>query len=207
MRRTLVIGSLLAFAAACSGRAVPTSVTLTPDDLPAVVLQASEAPAGTEYRVKQSGAEGLEKFGRPGEQRTTLSAAGFTGAYRVTVTSDAFVDHPSDPREWSGIDLIEHQAVTLKDAGGAQKIVAYYKQLLVQPNQSPDMEPVAVSGLGEEAYGFAGKIVRVAPAYVLYWRRGNVFSSLTLAGTQDGIDLEVVRRLAGAIDQRIAARA
>lgn len=192
-------------AAACSS--IPTSVTITRDDLPNVVVQATEAPAGTEYRVKQSGAESLEKFGRPGEQRTTLAANGFAGAYRVSISSDAFLDYPSDPRKWTGIDFVENQTVVLNNAGGAQKVLEYYRVITTRPDQSPDMEAFDVSGLGEQAYGFQGHIVTVAPAVVLYWRRGNVFSSLTIAGTEDGLDREVALALARASDQRIAALA
>lgn len=204
LARLLVLVCLIA--SGCSEK-LPTSVTLTPEDMPAVVLQAIEAPPGTEYRVKQSGAENLEKFGRPGEQRTTLAANGFTGAYRVSISSDAFVDHPSDPREWTGMDLVENQMVTLNNAGGARKVLEYYKEILLRPDQSPDMKSVPTPGLGEQSYGFKGHVVTVAPAVVLYWRRGNVFSSLTLVGTEDGVQPADALKLAIAIDARIAASA
>jgi hypothetical protein len=197
---------IVLLASACSER-LPTSVTLTPGDLPNIVVQASEAPEGTEYRVKQSGAESLEKFGRPGEQRTTLAANGFSGAYRVSISSDAFLDYPSDPRKWQGLDFVENQAVTLNNAGGARKVLEYYREITTRPDQSPDMKAFDVTDLGEQAYAFRGKIVGVAPAVVLYWRRGNVFSSLTIAGTEEGIDADIALRLARASDQRIAALA
>lgn len=204
LTRPLVV--LLLLAAGCSEK-LPTSLTLNSADLPSVVLQATEAPPGTEYRVKQSGAESLEKFGRPGEQRTTLAANGFSAAYRVSISTDVFVDHPSDPREWKGVDLVENQMVTLNNAGGARKVLDFYREVILRPDQSPDMSPIDTPGLGEESYGFRGHVVQVAPAIILYWRRGNVFSSLSLIGTEEGIDAQLAMTLALAIDGRIAALA
>lgn len=206
MRR--LIAPVLFLLVACSG-GLPTSVTLRPADLPEVVLQASEAPAGTGYRAKQSRPEDLEKFARPGEQRTTLAAHGFQGAYRVSITSDAYVDYPSDPLEWGGdtVAFVENQAVVLKDAGAAREVLEYYRTFTTGPLQSPDLKPVDAPGLGEQAYGLRGLVVRTAPAIVLYWRRGNVFLSLATFGQESTLSMDVALRLAKAIDDRIAARA
>lgn len=206
MRRLLA--PVLLLSVACTG-GLPTSVKLKPADLPEVVLQAGEAPPGTEYRAAQSRPEDLEKFARPGEQRTTLATHGFQGAYRVSITSDAYVDHPTQPDEWGSetIAFVENQAVVLKDAGAAREVLEYYRTFTTGPEQSPDLKPVDAPGLGEQAYGLRGLVVRTAPSIVLYWRRGNVFLSLATFGQEPTLSMDVALSLAKAIDGRIAARA
>jgi len=170
---------VLVLAAACSS----DPPVFTPADLPRVVLQADDAPAGTRMVADASGERDLDAFARDGAERDGLEQDGFVLGYVVLFAPEAWFD----PNVHVGSDAVSVQVVAgLFEApeGAASSLRRYLGDL--RDRQIESAEDLTVPDLGDEAYGLRG----VAPAdgsplLVYLWRVRNLILVVSGSGPVD----------------------
>jgi len=182
--RRLTLICLLLAAAACGG----SGKAFTAADLPRLLLQPSEAPAGTRYLAAESGPATLEQFPGVDRSRKAFAALGFEGGYvRVFASADQAV-------------TIANGAMVFKDADAASRAVEVQRSVVV-PSVTIGAKPLSVDQLGDEAFAFsftlgpAGK-----PGAIYFFRLGNAMFLVPGGGAVKPSELQAIAR-------RIAARA
>lgn len=169
-------------------------------DLDDIVLQAREAPQGTELRDDASGPYDLEEFW-PSACCLGLQAqfddAGFQTAHVTLLEQPGHSDDPIDTRP--GWEQVNSSAVLfLTDEGAAEGMDAW-----VDYYRAPVLEPVDVRGLGEQAVGLAGSPTAPAEKLVLYfWRHGRLVLSLRASTGTGTVSVTQVRQLVDRMDLR-----
>ncbi len=161
----------------CGGR----SGEFGEDDLPDLVFEPSEAPAGTQYEATMSGAGALEK--EEGSARTiaALRKLGFRADYATVFLGKRL--------------FLQAIAVLIRDDQGAAKGLVFLRGLVKR--EVPGATEVAVDA---ERWAFTGVsgIPTPSRATFLGWRRGNAVLLLTVAPSTP----ESARPFAARLDAR-----
>ena len=166
--------------AACGGG----TKTYTKDDLASLVLEASDAPAGTQVNPKNAGVRFLEREGGNEEFFALLRPFGF-----VADAGSEFYG-PKDQ-----IAYAESLAFLFNDRDGASKALAALHRAVPQIGQG--VKDVAPPKLGEESFGVSGVFgPKSPPGYFYFWRVRNVVLSFTMSGDPAAVTSDSVRSYA-----------
>lgn len=192
-RRTLITLLLPLALVACS-----SPRTYTVNDLSRLVLQAGEAPKGTELDQSSSGSEDLEEFAEKDEvKKRGLRDAGFVRAQFHFFISEGLVG-----RDGTGV-LANSIALLFRDAVGAGRGVIVVKEAIERDGR--DIRELGPPALGEDAFALAGTLQPgLPPGYAFLWRRENVVLGLVVAGNIAGISENAARELAAVMDAHAA---
>lgn len=188
-RRALIALLPLALVACSSAR------TYTLEDLPRLVLQKDEAPAGTTLDSSSSGTETLEEFAEDDAVKEKgLREAGFVRAqFQLFITEDIV------GRGNKGI-LANSIALLFASADGAGVGITLIKDAIERDGE--DLRALGLPALGDEAFALAGTLQPgLPPGYAFLWRRENVVLGLVLAGDIAGLNENAARDLAAVMDR------
>jgi len=170
--------------------------TFSPDDLPRILLQPSEAPEGTAYAEGYSGPRSLEAFARDGAELDALRADGFRAAYVAYFPPEAFFERRTIPPDAVAIQVI---AVLFEGPDGASTTMNRFVGD-VRERQLRDATDLPAGGLGDESFGLQGRAaVDGSPLVVYVWRVRNL---VLVASGSGPISAEEVRTLAGKMQAR-----
>ena len=91
-----------------------------------------------------------------------------------------------------------------QSSGGASKGLGLLKQELLKVH--PLAKPLALAGMGEEAWGYGGRLFTNAPptyrSFYIAWRKDNLIFTVSMSGPKRIVTLEAVRALATKIVAR-----
>ena len=170
-------------------------------DLGDVVLEASEAPPGTEYLSERSGTLRVEELW-PSDccptQQMVFQDAGFTTAYARVFEKPGHTGDPVDSRP--GWEAVSSAAVLFRTEEGASAAMdswlGYY--------ESPALEAVSAEGLGDEAIAVTGSPESPAEVFFLYlWRIDRAVLNLRASAGAGTVSVADVRALVDLMDSRV----
>jgi hypothetical protein len=177
-------------AVGCSGH---KGAEARPGDLPRIVLQAGDLPAGfvrfdagKQVSADATGAGRADpgRFGRLG---------GWKARYRVTGTDES-----------DGPQIVESRADVFKEGAGAKKDMDAYRSDLTELAGPTPPKTLEAPGLGDEAFALTRAQGRIR-LYTIVWRDANVSAALSATGFQGrfpfGEALALARRQARRIDK------
>lgn len=204
VRLTAVLLALVLPSASCSQPAAPEELEFRTDfaatDLAEIVLQADEAPPGTDFVEETSGPFALEEFWPSSccpTQQEAFGDAGFSSAYGSIFEKPGHSGDPIDTR--SGFEVVSSQAVLfLHDEGASEAMLAW-----IDYYAAPELGPAPSEGLGEESAAFVGNPNAPAEALFLYfWRIGPLLLNLRVSAGTGSVGIEDVRPLVDRINER-----
>ncbi|HEX6207917.1 MAG TPA: hypothetical protein VF058_06100 [Actinomycetota bacterium] len=182
----LALGLLVA-AASCGGDGYEVS------ELPAIVLQASEAPEGTVHERDESGTRALREFSVSGQER--LQGEGFVDGYATVFGPTGGVTTHLE---------VTSGAMVFEDGSGAEASMA----VVLQDVEGRLIEATEMSadGLGAESAGLSGPVegdARQRSALLYVWRTDNlVLFVIASALLESAPSPEVILGLAETMDSR-----
>lgn len=163
--------------------------------LAALVLRRSEAPGGTRYMPQMSGPGALARQGASSRTIAELERFGFRSDY-------ARQFYGTNPH--AGIRGITSSVAEFRNPDGASKALHFLRNILRE--QHPEVGPVPVAGLGEEAWGYGGRFFREAPptftAFYYAWRSRDLVLSVAIAGSKRVVTQRTARLLADKVANR-----
>jgi hypothetical protein len=179
-----IVASLLLLAG-CRGEPM-----FTPADLPRIVLQEDEAPAGTR-RSSLSGASDLDGFARDERERDALQKDRFVAGYVAYFPPESYF-----LRQAGSPDDVSFQAIAglFEAEDGASASLRRYVQDL-RARQMRDASDVPSVGLGEESFGlFGSAAVDGSPLLIYAWRVRNLVLVLAASGPVERSDALALAR-------------
>ena len=170
-------------------------------DLDDVVLEASEAPVGTEYLPERSGTLSLEELW-PSDccpsQQLIFDDAGFSAAYGRVFEKPGHTGDPIDTRP--GWETMSSVATLFRTAEGASTAMDAWLGYF----ESPALEAVSAEGLGDEAVAVRGSPESPAEVFFLYlWRIDRAVLALRASVGAGTVSVEEVRALVERMDARV----
>ena len=171
-------------------------------DLGDVVLEASEAPPGTEYLPERSGTLRVEELW-PSDccptQQMVFQDAGFSTAYARVFEKPGHTGDPIDTR--AGWETVSSAAVLFRTEEGASTAMDSWLEYY----ESPALEAVSAEGLGDEAVAVMGSPEAPAEVFFLYlWRIDRAVLNLRVSAGTGTVSVADVRALVDAMDSRVA---
>jgi hypothetical protein len=171
-------------------------------DLGDVVLEASEAPPGTEYLAERSGTIRVEELW-PSDccptQQMVFRDAGFSTAYARVFEKPGHTGEPIDTR--AGWETVSSAAVLFRTEEGASTAMDSWLEYY----ESPALEAAPADGLGDEAVAVTGSPEAPAEVFFLYlWRVDRAVLNLRVSAGTGTVSVSDVRALVDAMDARVA---
>ena len=170
-------------------------------DLGDVLLEASEAPPGTEYLPERSGTLRVEELW-PSDccptQQLIFEQAGFSTAYARVFEKPGHTGDPIDTRP--GWETVSSVAVLFRTPEGASTAMdswlGYY--------ESPALEAASAEGLGDEAVAVTGSPESPSDVFFLYlWRIDRALLGLRASAGAGTVSVADVRALVDRMDSRV----
>jgi len=176
-----------------------SSMGFTPDDLPRIVLRASEAPDGTRVVEERGGSQDLEAFATSPSERRALVADGFVRGYVVYFAPQTSFapTRPSDAELEAAVSVQVIAGLFEGSEGARSSLDRYVEDLSTRQVPGAATEPW--DALGEEAYRLEGEAPDGSSVIAYLWRVENL--ALVLAGSGPIPD-PVVLGLARTVDAR-----
>jgi hypothetical protein len=170
-------------------------------DLGDVVLEASEAPPGTEYLPERSGTLRVEELW-PSDccptQQMVFVDAGFSTAYARAFEKPGHTGDPIDTR--AGWEAVSSAAVLFRTEEGASTAMDSWLEYY----ESPALEAVPAGDLGDEAVAVMGSPEAPAEVFFLYlWRVDRAVLNLRVSAGTDTVTVADVRALVDRMDSRV----
>lgn len=203
MTRALALVTVLFVAAgACraDGAAPGPPRTYSSSDLAGLVLGPEEGPPGTRFVEGASGPLTVEQFWPssccPGQQEA-FDDAGFRAGYAALFERPGRSGEPIDTRP--GYELLSSRAALFDTEEGAREAMGSW----LDYHQAPELDPLPVDGLGQEAEAYVGSPDAPAETVVLYvWRMGRLVLYLRASMGTGTIPVQRTRELADRMDRR-----
>jgi hypothetical protein len=200
----LSLALLVAGASSCAGRetvgASHRPRTFAPADLGGVVLRPDEGPDGTRFVEGASGSLTVRQFWPSTccpSQQDAFEEAGFLAGYGVLFEKPGRSGEPIDTRP--GYELLSSRAALFRSEAGASDAMAVWMEY----QDTSELEPLPVEGLGEEGAAFVGSPDAPAETVVLYfWRMGRLLLYLRASVGSGTVVVEQVRTMADRMDRR-----
>jgi hypothetical protein len=170
-------------------------------DLGDVILEASEAPPGTEYLAERSGTIRVDELW-PSEccptQQMVFEDAGFSTAYARVFEKPGHTGDPIDTR--AGWETVSSAAVLFRTEEGASTAMDSWLEYY----ESPALEAVSAEGLGDEAVAVTGSPESPAEVFFLYlWRIDRAVLNLRVSAGAGTVSVADVRSLVDLMDSRV----
>lgn len=203
--------STLFVGAACGGGGTAqqqSRVVFDEADIAAIILQAADAPAGTQHQPNDSGSQTIDEIADDANERTILADAGFRAAHQASFITPALLtaNDPSDIT--ANARLIGAVAIALRDTAGATKVLEEFRKDFNADAQGA--ASLSASGVGDTglAYSFTA-LDKDTPlgGFTFIWRRGNAVLAIIAAGVPGAATEAETRSLATTMDGRAKARA
>jgi hypothetical protein len=183
--------TFLAFAACGSERRAASSGQRP---LASLVLKPSEAPPGTRYVPQISGRGILERQGATTQVVNRLRSYGFESDFGRQFYS-------TNPRKLFSVSSV---AARFRSSRGASQGLGLLKQELRKVH--PLATPLPPARLGEEAWGYGGRLFTNAPpayrSFYIAWRRDDLIFTVSMSGPKRIVTLHAARALATKIVAR-----
>ncbi|MFA5890165.1 MAG: hypothetical protein WDA27_04305 [Actinomycetota bacterium] len=198
IRRTIAFAVLMTVAVACGGEP-----RFTADQLPGLVLQPFEAPAGTSLDQASSGTKTLDEFAKDDKvKRAELADAGFVTSYfRLFLAPELFDGKDASELSPAG-SLATAFALLFKTPDGAEQGLGIVERAVRRDGRNLRERPSA--GLGDASFSLEGTLEPgLPPGYLYAWKLGNAVFGIVAAGAPGAISENSARDLA----DQMAARA
>ncbi len=172
-----------------------------PSDLADVILEASEAPLGTEYLAERSGTLRVEELW-PSDccptQQLVFEEAGFSTAYARAFEKPGHTGDPVDTRP--GWETVASVAVLFRTPEGASTAMDSWLEYY----ESPALEAVSGEGLGDKAIAVTGSPESPSEVFFLYlWRIDSTVLALRASAGAGTVSVADVRALVDRMDARV----
>ena len=154
------------------------------EDLPAIVLQADEAPVGTRKVADAGGEQDLDAFARDATERAALVEDGFLSGYVVYFAPEAWFE----PGEFVDDGPVAFQAIAglFRDADGASSSLRRYLGDLRTRQIQDAVTLEAAVDVGEESFGLRGRApADGSPLLVYLFRVRNLVLVVSGSGPVD----------------------
>ena len=170
-------------------------------DLGDVVLEASDAPPGTEYLAERSGTLHVEELW-PSDccpsQQQVFKDAGFSTAYARAFEKPGHTGDPVDTRP--GWETVASVAVLFRTPEGASTAMDSWLQYY----ESPALDTVSGEGLGDESVAVMGSPESASEVFFLYlWRVDRAVLALRVSAGTGTVSVADVRALVDRMDERV----
>jgi hypothetical protein len=170
-------------------------------DLGDVILEASEAPPGTEYLAERSGTLRVEELW-PSDccptQQMVFQDAGFATAYARAFEKPGHTGDPIDTR--AGWETVASVAVLFRTREGASTAMDSWLEYY----ESPALEAMSGEGLGDEAVAVTGSPESPSEVFFLYlWRIDRAVLALRVSAGAGTVSVADVRALVDRMDSRV----
>lgn len=205
-RRLVFALAVLLLCAACGGKSeaepeTPAQEHVSAVELGDVILEASEAPPGTEYLPERSGTLRVEELW-PSDccptQQMVFGDAGFSTAYARVFEKPGHTGDPIDTR--AGWETVSSAAVLFRTEEGASTAMDSWLEYY----ESPALEAVSAEGLGDEAVAVMGSPESPAEVFFLYlWRIDRAVLNLRVSAGTGTVSVADVRALVDTMDARV----
>ena len=195
----------LLLCAACgdegAARVVEQQEHVGPTDLGDVLLEASEAPPGTEYLAERSGTLRVEELW-PSDccptQQLVFKDAGFSTAYARAFEKPGHTGDPIDTR--AGWETVSSAAVLFRTEEGASTAMDSWLEYY----ESPALQALSAEGLGDEAIAVTGSPEAPAEIFFLYlWRIDRAVLNFRVSAGTGTVSVADVRALVDLMDSRV----
>lgn len=169
-------------------------------ELEGFVLRPDEGPPGTQFVEGASGSLSVEQFWPssccPVEQEA-FADAGFQAGYATLFERPGRSGNPIDTRP--GYELVSSRVALFgTDDGAAEAMDAW-----IEVHEAPELDPLPVEGLGDEAQGYVGSPDSPAETVVLYfWRMGRLLLYVRVSAGSGTVPVADVRALVDRMDRR-----
>ena len=171
--------------------------TFTRDDMPKIVLRASDAPAGTTFAPGFSGEQQVDAFATDANETRLLKADGFDLGYTAFFFPPGAMTGPVPP----GSPFVQCIAGLFAGSDGASSALHRFVADL-HARQVPGAKDLDAGELGDEAFALQGTGSGGDHVVAFAWREGNLVLAVTGSGN---LPVAVVERLAHVVDARAAA--
>lgn len=204
--------STLFVAAACGGGKTQqqSSAVFDEADIAAIILQATDAPAGTQHQPDDSGSQTVDDIADDANEKTLLTDAGFTAAHQASFVTPALLtaDDPSEVP--AGARLIGAVAIGLRDAAGATRILDEFRKDFTADAQGVGTLSAQGGVPGDTGYAYSFSALDTDTplgGFTIIWRHGNGVFAIIAAGVPGAATEAETLSLAATMNGRAKARA
>ena len=197
----LHIAPALAIAAQV-GRAAAAMGAVSSANISGAVLQASAAPAGTQYVASRSGPKTASQLAGQASEATQLSQLGYQSGYQTLFEAN---DLPTVGGGQAGAALIASFSQLYSSAAGAQR--AYEMQVSGRLRLLGKGLQAVPTRFGDQSTGFSFKTSQgssTLPGVLIAWRRGNAVLAVYAVGPGHTASISKVNGWAEKVDRRAA---
>jgi hypothetical protein len=199
----IVVALLLA---ACGGGPNPAQVAGTAysaADLARIILQAAEAPSGTEFQAQESGPQTQEQLAENDQENAKLTELGFRSAHAALFVTPALTTAEDPSQIPPGARFVAALAVSMKDATSAQEAFVFFREDVEADAQGE--APLGGGGLGDRAYGIRYSALDQEtpfPGFLYLWQRGSGVFGVIVAGVGEAASQSETLVLSRTMDAR-----
>ena len=187
----------MALVVALATSACSPGPAFTRDDVPKIVLRASDAPAGTTFAPGFSGEQQIDAFATDANEARLLKADGFEIGYGSFFLPPGATTGPVPP----GSPFVQGIAGLFAGVDGATSALHRFVDDL-RSHQVPGAKDLNAGALGDETFALEGTGSGGDHVVVFAWRVGNLVLAVTGSGN---LPVAEVERLAHVVDGRAAA--
>ena len=206
--------ALMFVAAACGGGTSTTkssaAAVFDEADIAAIILQAADAPSGTEHQPAASGSQTIDDIAENASEKTILTEAGFKAAHQATFTTPGMLD-AQDPGDIKpGARLISAIAIALKDSAGALRILEEFRKDFTDDAQGLGTLSAQRGLPGDKGYAYSfAALDKETPlgGFTVIWQHGNGVFAVIAAGVQGAATQSETLSLTAKMDARAKDRA